>query len=210
MLRTVNVRSWEQSNNGLNLICCQTSYGTCDCESNLRLHHPAPLLKVYPGFRPWCYTIPSVLWRPAADNQQPRILPKSVCWRLNNLASVSLPGIVYVFYMELICVPKGTLARKSSHVFFGPIPQRMLDKKYFQYTSSKNYLWQKSCLNEWCFNFSNSIYNLSHDNLYSGVIVTQLPRDRFTIERPWAEWRTQFLNEKVPLAAQHITRHPMV
>jgi len=50
---------------------------------------------------------------------------------------------------------------------------------------------------------------LSHDNLYSGVIVTQLLRDRFTIDRPRAEWRMQFLNEKAPLAALHITRRPM-
>jgi len=50
---------------------------------------------------------------------------------------------------------------------------------------------------------------LSHDNLYSGVIVTQLLRDRFTFDRPRAEWRTQFLNEKAPLTTLHITRHPM-
>ena len=47
-------------------------------------------------------------------------------------------------------------------------------------------------------------------DLYSGVIVTQLLRDRFTIiDRPQAEWRImQFLNETAPLAALHITRHP--
>jgi len=50
---------------------------------------------------------------------------------------------------------------------------------------------------------------LSHDNLFSGVIVTQLLRDRFTTDRPRSEWRMQFLNEKAPLAALHITRHPM-
>jgi len=42
---------------------------------------------------------------------------------------------------------------------------------------------------------------LSHDNLYSGGIVTQLLRDRFTIDKPRAEWRMQFLNEKVPLGS---------
>jgi len=42
---------------------------------------------------------------------------------------------------------------------------------------------------------------LSHDNLYSSVIVTQLLRDSFTIDRPRAEWRMQFLNEKVPLGS---------
>jgi len=53
------------------------------------------------------------------------------------------------------------------------------------------------------------IISSSHDNLFNGVIVTQLLRDRFTIDRQRAEWRMQFLNEKAPLAALHITRHPM-
>jgi len=37
-------------------------------------------------------------------------------------------------------VNKGTLARKKAHVFFGLIPQRIINKKYFQYTSSQNNL----------------------------------------------------------------------
>ena len=50
---------------------------------------------------------------------------------------------------------------------------------------------------------------LNHDDLYSGVIVTQLLRDSFTIDRPRAEWRMQFLNETAPLAVLHITHPPM-
>ena len=34
---------------------------------------------------------------------------------------------------------KGTLARKNAHVIFGPIPQKIIIKKYFRYTSSQNY-----------------------------------------------------------------------
>ena len=52
-------------------------------------------------------------------------------------------------------------------------------------------------------------FKLNNDDLYSGVIITQLLRDRFTINRPGAEWRMQFLNEMAPLAALHITGHPM-
>jgi len=32
---------------------------------------------------------------------------------------------------------------------------------------------------------------------------------RFMIGRPWAEWRTQFLDEMASLAALHINRHSM-
>jgi len=35
--------------------------------------------------------------------------------------------------------------------------------------------------------YSAGLVKLSHDNLYSGVIVTQLLRDRFTIDEPRAE-----------------------
>ena len=42
------------------------------------------------------------------------------------------------------------------------------------------------------------------------IAVSQLLRDRFTIiERPRAELRVQFLNEMAPMAALHITSHPM-
>jgi len=53
------------------------------------------------------------------------------------------------------------------------------------------------------------ITNLGQDNLYSGVIVTQLLRDCFNINRPRVECCMQFLNEKALLAALHIIRHPM-
>jgi len=43
------------------------------------------------------------------------------------------------------CSVKGTLARKNTQVFFGPIPQRKINKEYYQYTSSNYYLRQKSC-----------------------------------------------------------------
>ena len=37
-------------------------------------------------------------------------------------------------------VINGALARKNAHGFFGPIPQKIINKKYRQYTSSQNYL----------------------------------------------------------------------
>jgi len=40
---------------------------------------------------------------------------------------------------------------------------------------------------------------LSHNNLYNSVIVKQLLCDCFTTDRPRAEWRMQFLNEKASL-----------
>ena len=43
----------------------------------------------------------------------------------------------YKFHFRLLI--KETLARKNAHVFFGPIPQKIMNTKYFQYTSSQNY-----------------------------------------------------------------------
>jgi len=46
-----------------------------------------------PGFRPWCHTFPSVLWRPAADYVEPWTLPASICWWLTDLWFLSSSGI---------------------------------------------------------------------------------------------------------------------
>ena len=37
---------------------------------------------------------------------------------------------------------------KKCTCFFGPIPQKTINKKYFQYTLSQNYLGKKSYFNE--------------------------------------------------------------
>jgi len=50
--------------------------------------------------------------------------------------------------------------RTQNAHFFGQILQRLVDRKCFRYTSSQNYLRQKSCLNVSLLGFSNRIYNL--------------------------------------------------
>ena len=71
---------------------------------------------------------------------------------------------------------KGHSHEKLHMLVFGPIPQKIINKKYFQYTSSQNYLWQKSYSNEWFVAFSNSSYNLCMPwvliMLFIRVIVT--------------------------------------
>jgi len=50
---------------------------------------------------------------------------------------------------------------KMPTYFIGPIPQRIINKKYFQNSSAHNYL-QNSCLNEWYIAFSNCINNICY------------------------------------------------
>ena len=67
-------------------------------------------------------------------------------------------------------------SHEKMHMFFWPILQKIINKKYFQYTSSQNFLWQRCYLDEWFVSFSNHIYNLCMPRvlimLFIHVIVT--------------------------------------